>query len=64
KSLSQRCYGAALPPHNNAEIVISAKNCFKKYCLRKFTLSLDNFLLFTADTISIEMHDLITQTPA
>ena len=29
KSLSQRCYGAAKPPHNNAEIVISAFVLFK-----------------------------------
>jgi len=34
KSLSQRLYGAALPPHTNAEIVISAENCFNKHALR------------------------------
>jgi hypothetical protein len=35
KSLSQGCYGVAKPPHNNPEIVILAKNCFKKQCLRE-----------------------------
>ena len=33
KSLSQGCYGVAKQPHNNPEIVILAKNCFKKQCL-------------------------------
>ena len=35
KSLSQGCYGVAKPPHNNPEIVILAKNCFKKQCLKE-----------------------------